>query len=72
MILPTKHLPLDRSTMGIGAMLLKNLREPRTVSELWELASHGDVQTFDQFVEGLDLLYLLGAVDHVDGRLVLA
>jgi hypothetical protein len=72
MILPTKHLPLDRSTVGVGAMLLKNLRQPRTVSELWELVTPGSISTFDQFVAGLDLLYLLGAVDHIDGRLVLA
>lgn len=69
MILPTKHLPLDKAALGAGAIVLRNLTEPRTVSELWERASSSGISTFDQFVMALDLLYALGAVAQHEGRL---
>jgi hypothetical protein len=72
MILPTKHLPLDKSAIGASAVVLRNLTEPRTVSELWEEVSKAGISTFDQFVMALDLLYTLGALDQLEGRLAAA
>jgi hypothetical protein len=70
MILPTKHLSLDKSAIGSAAILLRNLNSGSTVSQLWEGVSDRGIATFDQFVMGLTLLYMLGAVDHRNGRLV--
>jgi hypothetical protein len=70
MILPTKHLPLDKSAIGSAAILLRSFAAGLTVSELWERASSDGIATFDQFVMGLTLLYALGIVDHRNGRLV--
>ena len=75
MILPTKHLSIDRSLLGVGADVLSLLEEPKTVSRLW-----GDLQerraqsaagrvTFDWFVLSLDLLHAVGAVENARGRL---
>jgi len=72
MILPTKHLPLDRSALGTSGLVLRHLREPQTVSELWERVSDAGVATFDQFVMALDLLYVLGAVEQDEGKLRVA
>ena len=36
MILPTKHLRPDRALLAVGADLLVSLREPMTVSRLWD------------------------------------
>jgi hypothetical protein len=69
-ILPSKHLPVERSLIGVSAIILRSLTKPATVSELWESASEGGIATFDQFVLGLDLLYALGAVDRFDGRVL--
>ena len=75
MILPTKHLPVDRSLLGVGAELIALLDAPKTVSGLW-----ADLQerrgpaagrvTFDWFVLALDMLHALGAVETARGRLV--
>lgn len=70
MILPTKHLPLDKSAIGSAAILLRSFAAGLTVSELWERVSADGIATFDQFVMGLTLLYALGILDHRNGRLV--
>jgi hypothetical protein len=70
MILPGKHLSLDRSILGRGAVLLQMLNSPRTVSSLWTRAKERDEQaTFDEFVLALVFLYSLGAVELKSGRL---
>lgn len=76
MILPTKRLSPSRSLMFVGADILRNLDEAKTVSRMWtEIRSERDPQrnqplTFDWFVLALDLLFLAGAIDLHDGRLV--
>jgi hypothetical protein len=69
MILPTKHLTLDKSAIGSAAIVLRGFSDGSTVSELWERVSSEGISTFDQFVMGLTLLYALGVVDHREGRL---
>jgi hypothetical protein len=71
MILPTKHLPPDRALLGIGAEILSQLMEPRSVSELWEAVQKARSRTqntaplsFDWFVLALNLLYAISAVDY--------
>ena len=36
-LLPNKHLPANRSLVGIGALVLGHLERPTNVSRLWEL-----------------------------------
>ncbi len=70
MILPTKHLGLSRSVLGMGAALLDTLREPKTVSSLWAAARvQPEFVTFQRFTLALDFLYLIGAVEWDDGML---
>ena len=69
MLLPTKHLPLDKSALGAAAIVLRSFSGSPTVSELWERVSGHGIATFDQFVMALDLLFVVGAVEHRDGRL---
>jgi len=74
MILPGKHLRQDRALLTVGAEILAQLDEPRTVSELWERV--GNVRrssptvaplSFDWFVLSLNLLFALSALDLSDG-----
>jgi hypothetical protein len=66
MILPTKHLSPSRSLLGVGGILLNELHQPLTVSDLWErVRSRPDVTTFDRFVLGLDLIFMMGLI-HLD------
>ena len=75
MILPTKHIRPERALLTLGADLLGFLREPMTVSRLWD-----DIRTsrsdrngraapinYDWFVLALDLLFMVGAVEFERG-----
>ena len=70
MILPTKHIKLSNSLLGVGATLLKYLDRNRTVTSLWnETHTLPEIKTFDRFTLGLDLLFLVGVIDFQDGLL---
>ena len=68
MILPSKHVSQEGSLLGIGALLLAELDQPQTVTSLWERArEEGTVGTFERFVLGVDMLYIIGAVNLKNG-----
>ena len=70
MILPTKHVSTDQSLLGVGALLLRHLGQPRTVTSLWEQTRAApDVGTFERFVLALDVLHAVEAVELRDGLL---
>jgi len=76
MILPTKHLRPDRALLAVGGDLLVSLREPMTVSRLWDDVrfKRGDPGepapiNYDWFILALDLLFMLGAVELDHGLL---
>ena len=76
MILPTKHIRPDRALLAIGGDVLDHLREPKTVSRLWDdvRARRGETSqpspiNYDWFVLALDLLFLIGAVEFDRGLL---
>lgn len=70
MILPDKHVPPSDSLLGVGAVVLGRLGEPKSVTALWEvIKADPHVATFERFTLTLDLLYLLGAIDMRDGQL---
>jgi hypothetical protein len=63
MILPSKHIPENRALLGLGAVLLRELHIPCTVSSLWEkIRVHQSVGTFERFILALDMLYVLGVI----------
>lgn len=74
MILPTKHLPEDRSLVGVGSDILKHLREPRAVSELWAQVRSARAPAqgepgigYDTFILALTFLHMIFAIDLRDG-----
>ncbi len=68
MILPTKHVRLENSLIGISAELLPILKEnPATMTTLWE--GYRSFRTrvnkpvpYGSFVLALDILYAFGLV----------
>jgi len=72
MILPTKGVRPDKALLAVGAGILRDLDEPKTVSRLWaDLRKQNQTTlqvTFDWFVLALDLLFLMGVIVHVSGR----
>lgn len=76
MILPTKHLTIDRCELGIGADILHLLDEPKTVSRLWDefTRNRANVEgaspvTYDWFILALDMLYAMNGVQLERGRI---
>ena len=69
-ILPTKHISIRNSLLGVGAKIVEHLYYPKTVSSLWNAVSTmPEVATFERFVLTLDLLYIIGAVEMDEGLL---
>lgn len=70
MILPTKHSDSDRSVIVVGGLLLPELAEPTELGELWQVArDKGLVTSFSRLYAGVLLLFTIGAVELVEGRL---
>lgn len=73
MILPTKGIPPETALLTVGAKILVLLREPKTVSRVWdELTRATSPQaevTYDWFVLALDTLYAMGLLEFERGRL---
>ena len=68
MILPNKHITQKSSLLGIGGIILQYLNRPSTVSNLWDKVHEiPEISTFRRFVMGLDLLYMIGVIEIVDG-----
>jgi len=76
MILPTKHTRPDRALLAVGGEILVLLREPMTVSRLWDdvrsrRGNPGEPApiSYDWFVLAIDLLFMIGAVELDRGLL---
>lgn len=70
MILPTKHISPSNSLLGVGAVLLKQLERPYTITSLWEQTRQTPgMGSFERFSLALDLLYAIGSIDFDQGLL---
>ena len=70
MILPTKHITVENSLLGVGAIILVHLQRPTTVSTLWEkLRILPEISTYERFTLGLDLLFMINAIELNEGKL---
>ena len=71
MILPSKHITEEQALLGVGAILIKELKQPETVTSLWEkVRTVQAVGTFERFVLALDMLYITGVVTLFNGMIV--
>ncbi|MFE2194576.1 ABC-three component system middle component 6 [Streptomyces olivaceus] len=77
MITPTKGIAPDRCLLAVGAQVLLQLDEPRTVSQTWARLkswradqAHTSAVSFEWFVLALDILFAMGAVELVQDVLV--
>ena len=63
MILPSKHISENQALLGVGAVVLRYLERPETVTSLWDkVRDEGAVGTFERFVLALNLLHITGVV----------
>lgn len=69
MILPKKHIKLSESLFAMGAIILNELNEPKTVDEIWEELKDNkfiNIRTFDNLILTLDYLYCINALKMND------
>lgn len=70
MILPSKHIETGRSLLGIGAVILGHLDQPKSVTALWEKVRHlPQIGTFERFTLATDFLYMIDVVEFENGLL---
>ena len=70
MILPTKHLSIQKCLLGAGAKVLEELKTPTTISALWDkVRFFAEVQTFEKYILLLSMLYTLDTIDFSEGLL---
>lgn len=71
MILPTKHLPLNRSLLKIGAEILEILNDrPQSVSTTWEQLRYRNSKTsFEQFTLAASFLFVVGGIEFTGDNL---
>lgn len=68
MILPTKHINISRSLLGMGAEVLDLLDKPSNVSALWyKVKLIPEINTFENYTLVLDFLFMLGAIEYKKG-----
>jgi hypothetical protein len=71
MILPSKHIPQEKALLTVGAKLLKLLDRPKTVSAVWQRMRNSETPiSYDWFVQALDLLYIIDAIELQNGLLI--
>lgn len=72
MILPSKHISLSESLLGLAGVILTFLtRKPYTLDEVWQEYSKINntrdffpaYHNFDNVIMAINLLYLIGAID---------
>jgi hypothetical protein len=78
MILPSKHISLAESLIGLGGVLLEILmKQPCSLDSLWQeyskinnKESYPAYHSFDNVILAVNLLYMIGAVTiNTEGKL---
>lgn len=74
MILPSKHIAVERSLLGVGGQILSRLQEPKTTSRLWDEIRDTDSSEdkpvpYDWFILALSFLYTIDAIEFHKGRI---
>ena len=70
MILPDKNIKLEYSLHNCGALILDEIREPKTISLLWEQVKQKEtLDNYEKFVLTLDFLFIINAIKLNDGFL---
>ena len=70
MILPTKHISVAQSYLGLGAHVLAHMERPLTLTRLWERVRQSAAPSnYERFLLTLDLLYSIDAIEMDDGLL---
>ncbi len=71
MILPDKNFKENETLLGVGAELLRHLKTKTNLSSLWDrVKKNSNIGTYERFILGLDLLFILGVLEFKNNQLV--
>lgn len=71
MILPSKSIKLEYSLLNCGAIILKEIEVPQTLSLLWDKSKEKEsIVSYEKFLLVLDYLYMIKTIDFKDGLVV--
>lgn len=71
MIMPDKSIILDYSILNCGALVLRELSTPKTISLLWDkLRPLESIGSYDKLLLTLDYLYAIDAISMKNGLIV--
>lgn len=76
-LLPSKHIPLDLTVVGLGAFFIQSIsRKPKEVENLWSIYRRsynaGSIRAninFDQYLDIITFLYSIGAIELSENKL---
>ncbi len=63
MILPSKHVPVERALLTLGARMLRELSSPLTVSTLWARTRDVEGISYQSYTLALSFLYAISAIE---------
>lgn len=70
MILPDKIINISNSLLGLGGIVIEELKQNYTISMLWEnLREKSKFSSFETFIITLDFLFILGIIEW-DGNTI--
>lgn len=72
MILPSKHISPERALFTTSTFLFGLMTEKMSISQLWITAKQEFNRPYPlyyhEFILGLDLLFILGYIDFIEGK----
>jgi hypothetical protein len=70
MILPNKHIDIQHTLLGSGALILRNLEHPQYVNILWsQVQNLPEIGNYSRFILTLDFLFAINAIGF-EGRMI--
>lgn len=70
MILPDKNIKLEYSLLNCGAIVLKELSDPQTISALWDkIKDNKFFVGYEKYILTLDFLFIIGGIKLEDGMI---
>ncbi len=64
MIIPDKNIRLQNSLLGMGAIILSEIKGTETISSLWEKSkTKKEINSFEKFILTIDFLFMLELIE---------
>ena len=71
MILPNKNIRIERSLIGCGVVILRELKDRDTVTSIWDRVHKIEsLRNYDLFILTLDYLFAIGVIEWGNGLIV--